>query len=270
MKIPVEKNNEYVVKIIDNGFNGQGIAKIDDYTIIVNGGVKGEVVKILVLKVLSSYAFAKIVEFIEKSSDREDTKCLSYNRCGGCTLRHLKYSKTLEIKKRNVENLVAKTLKNNIQIEDIIGMENPEFYRNKAIYPVGRDKSGKAVFGVFAERTHEIIEFDECKIQTKISQEIAKTIIEFINENNISVYDEKTCKGAFRHIIVKYSFKTDEVMCVFVLGEEKFKKEKELVELLLKKFKNIKTIVKNINLKNTNVILGKKNVVLYGKRIYPR
>ena len=129
----------------------------------------------------------------------------------------------------------------------------------------GKSKDGKAIFGVFANRTHEIIEFQECKIQTKISAEIAREIIKFINENNISVYDEKTLKGIFRHIIVKYGMKTNEIMCILVLGEERLKKEKELVSLLLNKFKNIKTIVKNINTKNTNVILGEKNVVLYGK-----
>lgn len=128
----------------------------------------------------------------------------------------------------------------------------------------GKDKSGKAIFGTFANRTHEIVEFEGCKIQTKISVEIAKVIIKFINDNNISVYDEKTLKGAFRHIIIKYGMNTDEVMCVFVLGEEKFDKENELVSLLLQKFKNIRTIVKNINTRNTNVILGNKNIVLYG------
>lgn len=109
-----------------------------------------------------------------------------------------------------------------------------------------------------------MIEFEECKIQTKISQEIAREVIKFINENGISVYDEKALKGAFRHIVIKYGMRTDEVMCIFVLGEECFAKEKELVGLLLDKFKNIKTIIKNVNLENTNVILGKKNVVLYG------
>jgi len=120
------------------------------------------------------------------------------------------------------------------------------------------------VFGVFAKRSHEIIEFEECMIQSKISAEIAKTIIDFINENNISVYDEKSLKGTFRHIIIKYGMKTDEIMCVLVLGQEKLKKEDELVNMLVKKFRNIKTIVKNINTRNTNVILGNKNVVLYG------
>ena len=128
----------------------------------------------------------------------------------------------------------------------------------------GKNKDGKAIFGVFAERTHEVIEFDECKIQTEISQDIARAIIKFINENNISVYDEKTLSGVFRHIIIKYGMKTGEVMCVLVLAKDGFKDEDKLVKFLLSQFKNIKTIVKNINTRNTNVILGDKNVVLYG------
>lgn len=102
-------------------------------------------------------------------------------------------------------------------------------------------------------------------IQSKISQEIASFITNFINENNISVYDEKSLKGLFRHIVIKYGMKTDEVMCVLVLSSEKFKEEKELVHKLLARFKNIKSIVKNVNSKNTNVIFGDTNVVLYGK-----
>lgn len=143
-------------------------------------------------------------------------------------------------------------------------MEKPFFYRNKAQYPVGINKEGKAIVGVFANRTHEIIEFAECKIQTKISGEISKFIIDFINENNISVYDEKTGKGLFRHIVIKYGMKTDEVMCVLVLSGSKLPKEEELKNKLIEKFPNIKTIIKNINKKNTNVILGNENIVIYG------
>lgn len=143
-------------------------------------------------------------------------------------------------------------------------MEIPLFYRNKAQYPVGNNKAGKAIVGVFANRTHEIVEFDECKIQTKISGEIAKCIVNFINENKISVYDENTGKGLFRHVIIKYGMKTDEVMCVLVCTSPNIPKEKELINILLDKFPNVKTIVKNINNKNTNVILGNQNIVVYG------
>lgn len=264
MDIPVEKNKEYVVDIIDNGFQGEGIAKINGYTIFIPNAIKGEKVKILILKTTSSHAFAKIIEIIKKSEYRVKEDCTSYKRCGGCNLRHIEYSKTLEMKREIVQNLVNKTLKQKVEIEKTVEMEEPFFYRNKAIYPVGIDKSGKAIIGVYANRTHEVIEFEKCKIQTKISQEIAKYIVNFINKNKISVYDENIGKGLFRHVLIKYGMQTDEVMCVLVLNEEKLPKEEMLKEELIKKFPNIKTIVKNINNKKTNVILGNKNIVIYG------
>lgn len=260
----IRKNEEYIVDIIDNGFEGEGIAKINNFTVFVKGGIKGEKVKILILKVNSSYAFAKILEIITKSEYRCEEDCKSYKRCGGCDLRHIKYEKTLEIKRNIVQSLVNKTLKNQIKVNDTIGMENPFNYRNKAQYPVGIDKEGNSTFGVFANRTHEIIPIKDCKIQTKISEEIAKYILKFIQENNIKVYDEKSNKGTFRHIIVKVGMKTNEVMCVLVTNEEKIKNEKQLVSELKEKFPEIKTIVKNINDKNTNVILGNRNIILYG------
>lgn len=260
----IKKNEEYIVDIIDNGFEGEGIAKINNFTIFVKGGIKGEKVKILILKVNSSYAFAKILEIITKSEYRCEEDCKSYKRCGGCDLRHIKYEKTLEIKRNIVQSLVNKTLKNQIKVNDTIGMENPFNYRNKAQYPVGIDKEGNSTFGVFANRTHEIIPIKECKIQTKISEEIAKYILKFIQENNIKVYDEKSNRGTIRHIIAKVGMKTNEVMCVLVTNEEKIKNEKQLVSELKEKFPEIKTIVKNINDKNTNVILGNRNIILYG------
>ena len=264
MEIPVKKNEECIVDIIDNGCQGEGIAKIDGFTVFVPNAIKGEKVKILILKVTTSHAFAKILEIIEKSHERIDIDCGSYKRCGGCNLRHLKYEKTLELKREIVQNLINKNLKEKIQAEKTLGMENPFYYRNKAGYPVGTNKNGQAIFGVFANRTHEIIEFEECKIQTKESAEIARFIVNFMNENKISAYDEETKKGLLRHIMVKYGMKTDEVMCVLVITSENFPKETELKEKLLERFPNIKTIVKNINKKNTNVILGNKNIVICG------
>ena len=264
MEIPVKKNEEYIVDIIDNGYQGEGVAKINDFTVFITNAIKGEKVKILILKVTTSHAFAKVLEIIEKSDARVDTDCGSYKRCGGCNLRHLKYERTLELKRETVQNLINKKKKEKIQAEETVGMENPFYYRNKAQYPVGTNKDGKAIFGVFANRTHEIIEFDECKIQTKESAEIARFIVDFMNEKNISAYNEETGEGLLRHIIVKYGMKTDEVMCVLVLTSEKLPKEDELKEKLLERFPNIKTIVQNINKRNTNVILGDKNIVLYG------
>ena len=111
----------------------------------------------MIVKVLSSHAFGKILEVIKKSEDRQEADCTTYKRCGGCNLRHIKYNQTLKIKQNAVQSLVNKTLKNKIQVEETIGMENPFHYRNKAQYPLGIDKEGKTVIGVFANRTHEVI-----------------------------------------------------------------------------------------------------------------
>ena len=261
----IKKNEEYIVDIIDNGFEGEGIAKIDGFTIFIPNCIKGEKVRILIVKVLKSHAFGKILEIIESSENRVEVDCKTYKRCGGCDLRHVKYEKTLEMKQNAVQSLVNKTLKNKIEVEKTIGMENPYFYRNKAQYPVGLDKNKEPVIGVFANRTHEIIPIEECFIQNRESQEIAKFVLDFIKENKIPVYDEKTRKGVIRHIITKIGIKTKEIMLVLVVNDSKIPKEEELVKRVTEKFKNVKTVVKNINNKNTNVIMGNKNINLYGE-----
>lgn len=263
--IAVVKNQNYIVDIIDNGIEGEGIAKIDNFTIFIPGAIKGEKVKILILKVLTSYAYGKIIEIIETSSKRVELDCATYKRCGGCNLRHIEYEETLNIKRDIVQNLVNKTLKNKIDVDSVLGMGNPYHYRNKAQYPVGIGKDGRLVIGVFANRTHEIIPMEKCFIQDETVERVAKAIYEFAIENGISIYDESKQTGLLRHIVVKIGKQTNEIMAIIVVNGKNVPKEKELVKELLTKFPNIKTIVKNINTKNTNVILGKQNINLYGE-----
>jgi len=260
----IEKNNEYIVDIIDNGFEGEGIAKIDGFPIFIPGAIKGEKCKILIVKKLTSYAYGKILEILEKSENRVDADCTTYKRCGGCNLRHIKYEETLIMKQNVVQNLVNKALKNKLQVENVVGMENPYHYRNKVQYPIGIDKTGQPVLGVFANRTHEIIPMDKCLIQNEKSEEIAKFIFDYWCTKKYSIYDENTGKGLLRHIVIKNGIKTNEIMCILVINGEGFQEENDLVNTLTAKYPEIKSIVKNINTKNTNVILGGKNINLYG------
>mgnify|MGYP004614968385 FL=1 len=260
----IQKNQEYIVEIIDNGYEGEGIAKIDGFTVFVPGTIKGEKVKILIVKVLSSHAFGKALEILESSEARQEADCSTYKRCGGCNLRHIKYEETLKMKQNAVQSLVNKTLKNKVEVQKTIGMENPFHYRNKAQYPIGINKEGEAVIGVFAQRTHEVIPMEKCLIQNPKSEEIAKFVLQFIKDNKISVYNEKTGKGLFRHIVIKVGIKTNEIMCILVVNGKSIPKETKLIEELTTKFPQIRTIVKNINIKNTNVILGKENINIYG------
>lgn len=264
MEIPVSKNKEYVVDIMDNGFEGEGIAKIDNFTIFIPNTIKGERVRIMIVKVLSSHAFGKLIEILKASPVRETEDCQTYKRCGGCQLRHIKYEETLKIKQNAVQSLVNKTLKQKIEVEEPLGMENPYHYRNKAQYPLGINKEGKPVMGVFANRTHEIIPIQNCLIQNKQAEEVAKFIFDFIVKNKISIYDEKKQKGLMRHIVTKIGIKTKEIMCILVVNGNEIPQEKELINQVIMHFPNVKTIVKNINKQNTNVILGKENIPIYG------
>ena len=256
----VKKNDELIVDIIDYGANGEGIAKINGYTIFVLGALKGEKCKIHILKVLKTHAFAKVIQIIEKSDKRVEPDCSTFNKCGGCDLRHIAYSETLKIKQEKVQNLVNKMLKNKVKVNETVGMENPTFYRNKAIYPVTQDKK----VGIFAKRSHNIIPINECKIQTKISQEISKYILDNWKD---SIYDEETGKGLLRNIMVREGFKTDEIMLVLVQNGEKnvFETNSKLkIENVIKEFPKIKTIVINVNTEKTNVVLSRKNIIVYG------
>ena len=259
----IKKNEEYIVDIIDYGMDGEGIAKIDNFTVFIQNAMKGEKVRIIIVKVLSSHAYGKVVEILEKSPYRVESDCNTYKRCGGCDLRHIDYEETLNIKQNMVQNLVNKTLNNKIEVNKTIGMGNPYHYRNKAQFPVGLNKQNEKVIGVFAKRTHEIIEIKDCFIQNTISQQIAFAIQKFIADKDISVYNEENNEGLLRHFVIKVGIRTHEIMCILVINGKKIPYENELVEMLVKTY-NVKTIVKNRNTKNTNVILGNENITMHG------
>ena len=264
MSSPIEKNKEYIVNIIDNGYEGEGISKVEDFTIFIPNAIKGEKVKILIVKVLSSHAFGKILEIIEKSEHRIESDCETYKRCGGCNLRHIDYEETLNIKQNIVQNLVDKTLKTKIQVNPTWGMGNPYHYRNKLQYPIGVSKDNGPVIGVFAKRTHDIIPAKECMIQDSTSNEIANYMIELIKKYKLTVYNEKTNKGLLRHIVIKKAFRTNEMMIILVINGDDLPFKEEIAKELMAKFQEVKSIVLNINKKNTNVILGEKNITIEG------
>ena len=260
----IQKNEEYIVEILDNGFQGEGIAKINGFTIFIPNAIKGEKVKIKILKVTSSHAFGKVIEIINSSKVRQISDCDTYDKCGGCSLRHINYKEIMNIKKNSVESTLKKSLNREINIEEVIEMENPYYYRNKLQYPVGINDNGEKAMGVFAERSHRIIPTKDCKIQNKLCQNIANDIFDFILENNIDVYNEKLQTGSIRHIIIRIGLKTNEIMIILVTNNKNIKNEKELILYITKKYPEIRTIVKNLNNKNTNVILGIENEIIYG------
>lgn len=260
----LKKNEEYIVEITDNGFQGEGIAKIDGQVIFVPDTIKGEKVKIKILKVTAKICYAKAIEILEKSENRIDEDCDTYAKCGGCSLRHMNYEHTIELKKSAVENTLKKALGRDIVVDEEIKMDNPFYYRNKLQYPIGTDSNGEIIMGVFAKKSHRIIPTAECMIQNKLAQKIAQDIVDFARENGISGYDEEKLSGILRHIVIRVGKNTNEVMVTLVVNDFKIPNENKLIEFLISKYEQIKTIVKNLNNKNTNVILGNKNEVIFG------
>lgn len=182
----LNKNDELIVEIIDNGFQGEGIAKKEDKTIFIPETIKGEKVKIKILKIKENIAFAKALEILVKSPNRAENDCKYYGKCGGCDFRHFDYKYSLEIKKNSAKETLRKALGREIKIKEIIGMDEPFFYRNKLQYPISVDKDGKTIMGIYAKRSHRIIEVEKCKIQDLKCQEIANDILFFLVKNKIS------------------------------------------------------------------------------------
>lgn len=261
----MKKNEEYTVKIVDNGYQGEGIAKIQGIPVFIENAIKNEIVKIKILKVNKNFAYGKILEIIEPSKDRVQVDCKTYPRCGGCDLRHIEYKQTLKMKEQVVTNCMNKNVKSKVIINSPIGMKTPYFYRNKLQYPVGIDNHGNPVIGIYAGRSHSIIETDKCLIQNEKCQEVVNDIFKFIKENKITAYDEKKLKGTIRHIVVRIGVATNEVLVGIVVNDDNLKNKQELVNYIKSKHTEIKTIIINYNKKNTNVILGDKNEVIYGK-----
>lgn len=263
MEKQIKKNEEYIVNIIDYGMDGEGVAKIQDFTIFIPNAMKDEKVKIRIVKVLSSYAYGKVITILEKSPYRVESDCATYQRCGGCNLRHIEYEETLNIKQNMVQNLVNKTVKEKIEVKPTIGMGNPYHYRNKAQFPVGMNQQNEVNIGVFAQRTHQIIPIKDCFIQNTISQKIAFAIQKFVMEKQIPIYNEEIKQGLLRHIVIKVGIRSHEIMCILVINGKRMPYEQELIEMLVKTY-NVKTVVKNVNTQNTNVILGQENIVIHG------
>lgn len=266
--IPVEKNKEYILEITGTGFKGEGVAKVENYTIFVPEALEGEKVKVRIVKVNKNFGFGKLIDFEVKSKDRVEPICSIYNKCGGCQLQHYSYHKQLDFKRQRVVDAVKRIGKIDIKDEDIketIGMEDPYRYRNKVQMPV-REEGGKIKIGFYKSRSHDVVEVKECFIQEKVADKAIHVIKEWMEKYNISAYNEKKNKGLLKHIMVRKAFKNnDETMIVLVTNSKTIPYKDELIESIRENIPTITSIIHNINTKNTNVILGQKCVTLWRK-----
>ncbi|EGT4136641.1 23S rRNA (uracil(1939)-C(5))-methyltransferase RlmD [Clostridium perfringens] len=265
----VEKNKEYIFDIISQGYEGEGIAKIDNkYPIFIEGALKGEKVKVRIVKVNKNFAYGKLIEVLEASEERVNPPCAIYKRCGGCKLQHASYKAQLDFKWDRVKDCVSKIGKLDPSIVKYpLGMENPWRYRNKVQLPIGLI-NGEVKIGFFAPRSHDIIDMESCLIQDEIGDKVVKLTREWIEKFNIRPYNvdgEYDEKGIVRHIMIRRGFTTNEVMVVLVTNGEKLPHKEEFVDLMVKNIPGIKSVIQNINSKKTNVILGLESKTLWGE-----
>lgn len=265
----VGKNKEYIFDIISQGYEGEGIAKIDNkYPIFIEGALKGEKVKVRIVKVNKNFAYGKLMEVLEASEERVNPPCAIYKRCGGCKLQHASYKAQLDFKWDRVKDCVSKIGKLDPSIVKYpLGMENPWRYRNKVQLPIGLI-NGEVKIGFFAPRSHDIIDMESCLIQDEIGDKVVKLTREWIEKFNIRPYNvdgEYDEKGIVRHIMIRRGFTTNEVMVVLVTNGEKLPHKEEFVDLMVKNIPGIKSVIQNINSKKTNVILGLESKTLWGE-----
>lgn len=261
----VKKDEIHLLKIEDLGHNGEGIGKIDGFTVFADGGVPGDEVKVKITLIKKNYAIGKIIKLEKPSSDRVKPICEVANICGGCQTQHIDYSAQLRLKTNRVRANIERIGKlQDVNIHDTLGMKNPYHYRNKAQFPIGTENN-EAIIGFYKRKTHHIVNIETCHIQHEINDQITKIVREYINKYKISTYDEKIGKGLFRHVLTKVGFHTGEIMVVLITNGQEITHKEELIKNLLKEIPEIKSIVQNINKKKTNAILGRECITLYGE-----
>lgn len=262
----IQKNEILEGKVIDLTHEGHGVVKFDRYPIFVPNALIDETIDFKVIKVKKNFAIGKLIDIKEQSKDRIEPPCVYYDKCGGCQLQHMTYEAQLEMKKAQVVNLFQRKagFKDAI-IHDTIGMDNPWYYRNKSQIPVGKNNENKVITGFYRQRSHDIIDMDECLIQDQIHQEVINKLKVWFNELNVSVYNEHKKQGLMRHVVIRTGHHSRELMVIFVTNGKKFKQSDILTERLKQHFPDIVSIKHNVNDTHSNVIMGQHSYTLYGK-----
>ena len=264
-----KKNDIVVIEITDMGVDGEGIGKIDGFTLFVKDALIGDVAEVKIMKAKKNYGYARLMKLVTPSPDRTEPVCPVARQCGGCQIQALSYEKQLEFKNNKVrgnliriggfeENFIDSIM------EPIGGMKEPFHYRNKAQYPVGTDKEGNLIAGFYAGRTHQIIPNLDCALGSSVNEEILKRVLAFMNRFKITAYDEETGKGLVRHVLIREGFTTKEIMVCLVINGNKLPHSDELAKVLAE-IPGMTSITYSINKENTNVIMGKEIREIWGK-----
>ena len=259
------KNDIVTLEIVDCGTDGEGIGKADGFTVFVKDAVIGDTVTAKIMKAKKNYGYGRLMEILNASPYRVEPVCPSARQCGGCQLQAVSYEEQKVFKEKklrgHLERIGGFT---EFPMEPLIGMDDPYHYRNKAQFPVGRNKEGRIVTGFYAGRTHAIIENRDCALGIPQNKDVLDRVIAHMEKYNIAPYDEATGKGLVRHIFVRYGFFTGELMVCLIINGQDLPHQRELVEKLCE-IPGMTSISLNMNKKRSNVILGDKVKTIWGE-----
>lgn len=262
----IQKNEVVEGKVVDLTHEGHGVVKFDRYPVFVPNALIDEIIEFKVIKVKKNFAIGKLITIKEQSESRVEPPCVYYYKCGGCQLQHMTYQAQLNMKKEQVVNLFQRKAGfKDVVIHDAIRMDNPWYYRNKSQIPVGKNNEHEIITGFYRQRSHDIIDMDECLIQDSLHQDVINKVKVWFNELNVSVYNEHQKQGLMRHVVIRTGHHSRELMVIFVTNGKKFKQSDVITERLVADFPEIVSVKQNINTTHSNVIMGDNSYTLYGK-----
>lgn len=261
---PIQKNTCYEAVITGMTHEGSGVARIEDFAVFVPQTAVGDRVRVKIVKVLQSYGFGIVEELLSAAPCRAENGCDVFSSCGGCCYRHLSYEEELRLKEQQVYDNFKRLGGIAFEPLPIVGSERQDHYRNKAQFPLGRDENGRAVAGFFAPRSHRLIPCLDCKLLPDLFNRIAESVLSLLDELGLSIYDEQTRRGDFRHLYLRQAEATGEVMVCLVSASREFPKGDSFCTALTARFPEIKSIILNYNSRTDNVILGETCHTLWG------
>ena len=263
--MPLQKNQLLTLRIERLSNDGSGVAHSSEgEAVFVPGTAPGDEAQVRIVKDCGRYAFGILDRLLTPSPDRIPVDCAVAGPCGGCSLRHLDYAAELRAKQESVADAFRRIGGLDVPVLDALPSPEVDRYRNKVQFPVGRDKDGAPCIGFYAGRTHRIVPCPDCKLQPGVLNDIGNTLCAFFAAHGIQPYDEERGKGLVRHIFLRRGAHSGQIMVCLVCTRPKLPHSDELVALLREKFRDIATILINVNAKKTNVILGEESVTLYG------
>lgn len=261
----LQENQILDVEIIDLNHMGKGVAKSDNLVIFVDDVIPGDIAKIKITEIKKNYALGELITIIKPSENRIDSACGFFEQCGGCQLMHMNYEEQLKYKRERVINELKRAGVNTeeVTVNDTLGMKTPFRYRNKTTFSV-TEKNNDIFIGPYEQGTYNTVDISGCLIQSREADEVVNLFKNLMIKYKIDAYDKMTGKGIVRNIIIRNN-RNNELMIVIVTTIENFKNKEEFIDNLVSINSNIKTVIQNINNKNTNLVMGRKNKVLYGQ-----